>query len=93
MTRHAERCRSNSAQGFEASFWLAEGKRIYGLGDNERFRIQHREHRVEMWIENVNRYAPILYLMSSRNWAIFINTTWKHEFDIGHTERDNMQNC
>ncbi|RKN79004.1 TIM-barrel domain-containing protein [Paenibacillus ginsengarvi] len=88
LTRQPERPWPVAAQGFGAHFMLADGERIYGLGDVKRDRIQHRGHRAEMRIENVHRYAPVPFMMSSRRWGVFINTTWCHEIDIGHTVRD-----
>ncbi len=75
--------RSDPATGFGAEFALAEGERLYGLGDVTRDRIQKRGDRSAIWVVNVKSYVPIPYVMSSRGWALFVNTTWRHYFDLG----------
>jgi len=75
-------------RGFEASFRLAQGERLYGLGDVDRDCIQRRGKIYEMIIKNVIAYAPIPFLMSSSGWAIFLNTTWFHTVDAGATNPD-----
>jgi len=88
LTCQAERSWSNTVQGFGAHFMLSDGERIYGLGDVKRDRVQHRGYRAEMRVENVHRYAPVPFLMSSRRWGLFINAIGCHEIDIGHAQRD-----
>ena len=39
-------------------------------------------------MQNVSSYVPIPFLMSSRGWAVFLNTTWFHEYDAGVTAPD-----
>ncbi|RKN80532.1 TIM-barrel domain-containing protein [Paenibacillus ginsengarvi] len=90
LTRHAAPSRYEAGQGFAVHFTLADGERWYGFGDETRERIEHRGHRTSMWVENVKRYAPVPFLMSSRGWGLAINTTWKHEIDIGCTQPDRL---
>ena len=78
-------------RGFGAEFALADGERLYGLGDVTRERIQKRGYKTMMWVVNVESYVPIPYVMSSRGWAMFINTTWRHFVDLGHDLADRMR--
>jgi len=79
------------AGGFEAQFKLSDGERLFGLGDETRDRIQKRGHKTMMWVTNCTCYAPTPYLMSSHGWAMFVNTTWRHFFDLGHGDPDVMR--
>lgn len=82
---------SGPDRGFGAVFGLAEGEKLYGLGDVTRDRIEKRGFRTQIWVVNVQSYVPIPYVMSSRGWALFLNTTWRHAFDLGATEPDQLK--
>lgn len=82
---------SNRQKGFGAEFSLADDEKIYGLGDVTRDRIEKRGHRFDMWVLNVKSYAPIPFLMSSKGWALFMNTTSRHSVDIGKTVSDRLR--
>jgi alpha-glucosidase len=82
---------SDAERGFGAEFSLADGERLYGLGDVTRDRIQKRGYKTIMWVRNVASYVPIPYVMSSRGWALFLNTTWRHYFDLGATQPDRLR--
>lgn len=79
---------SSYDSGFAAEFQLAEDEKLYGLGDESRYGIQKRGHRAKMWVKNVESYSPIPFLMSSRGWGFFLNSTWRHFFDLGQTDVD-----
>ncbi|MDD3925493.1 MAG: glycoside hydrolase family 31 protein [bacterium] len=64
-------------------FDLSENERLFGLGDQTRDRIEHRGSRARMWVSNVSSYIPIPFLMSSRGYGIFVNTTSDHRWDLG----------
>lgn len=91
LTRDVEPPWSEPERGFGAALALAEGERLYGLGDVTRERIQKRGTRALMWVRNVEAYVPIPYVMSSRGWALLLNTTWRHVFDLGHTAPDHLR--
>lgn len=76
------------AGGFRAAMQLCETEKLYGFGDTTRDRIQMRGFRAEMWIKNVASYMPIPWLMSSRGWGLFVNTTWRHVIDAGESRPD-----
>ncbi|MEF3305213.1 glycoside hydrolase family 31 protein [Paenibacillus sp. GYB003] len=74
--------------GFAAEFALADDEKLYGLGDESRQLLQKRGHRAKMWVKNVDCYAPIPFLYSSKGWGLFLNTTWRHVFDLGRQKKD-----
>ncbi len=74
--------------GFGARFGLQEGERFVGFGDQTRDRIEHRGGAARMWIRNVNSYTPIPFFMSSRGYGLFVNSTWRHVYDMGKTSND-----
>lgn len=82
---------SGPEEGFGAELTLVDGERLYGLGDVTRDRIQMRGHRAQMWVKNVSAYVPVPFVMSSRGWAVFVNTTWRHVFDLGQRQPDRMR--
>ena len=49
-----------------------------------------RGRRATLWARNVSSYIPIPYLASSRGWAILVNTTFKHHYDLGATQSDRL---
>ena len=67
--------------GWCVSFTLAEKEHLYGLGDVTRDRLDKRGYKCNMWVTNVQSYQPIPYLMSSRGWAVTVNTTYQHTID------------
>lgn len=91
LTRTAAAPQSDPASGFHAEFSLADTERLYGLGDVTREHIQKRGDRVAMWVVNVKAYVPIPVLLSSRGWGLFLNTTWKHYFDLGYRYPDRLR--
>ena len=78
-------------KGFRLEVPLAPAERFYGLGDETRETIQKRGHTADMWIENVTSYGPIPFLVSSDGWAIFINSTYRHRWDVGDTAADTLR--
>ncbi len=91
LTQQPVAARSGADAGFDAQFALADGERLYGLGDETRDTIQKRGHLARMWVTNVSCYVPIPFLMSERGWAIFCNTTWRHSWDVGHSQPDRLR--
>ena len=77
-------------EGFELRFPLAEGERVYGLGDVSRENIQRRPGKYEIWVKNVNSYIPMPMALTSKGWGVFVNTTWRNVFDVGAEDRAAM---
>lgn len=74
--------------GYSIRFPLLPDERIYGLGDVSRDNIQRRPGRYEIWVKNVNSYIPIPMALSSKGWGVFVNTTWRNNFDVGKADKD-----
>lgn len=88
IIREAAGPKLNGNTGFSSEFVLEEEEKLYGLGDESREGLQKRGRRARMWVKNVECYAPVPYLMSSGGWGFFLNTTWRHSFDLGYTRED-----
>ncbi len=73
-------------KGFEVRFPLAEGERVFGLGDVSRENIQRRPGSYEIFVKNVNSYIPMPMAWTSRGWGVLMNTTWRNRFDVGKTD-------
>lgn len=69
---------------------LAKNERIYGLGDANRECIQRRGLATQIWATYGPSYAPSPYIMSTQNYGLFVNTTWRHYWDIGKSQKDEM---
>ncbi len=82
---------SVSDAGWEVKLPLKDGEQLYGLGDINRTRFDKRGHTYRAWVVDVARYMPIPYLMSSEGWAIGINTTFEHLYDVGDSESDKLK--
>ena len=76
--------------GFGVSFDLQKDELFYGLGDTDREHLQHRGHLMRSWVSYGQAYAPAPFIMSSKGWAIFVNTTFKHYYDVGKSDPDKM---
>ena len=77
-------------KGYELRFPLADGERVYGLGDVSRENIQRRPGKYEIWVKNVNSYIPMPMAVTSKGWGVLVNTTWRNFFDVGATDRAAM---
>jgi len=78
-------------KGFEIRIPLAGKDRLFGLGDSARGNVMRRGTTARMFIRNVLGYGPMPYLMSSEGWAIFVNCTYEHTFDMGETDPDMLR--
>ncbi|WP_164974123.1 glycoside hydrolase family 31 protein [Filimonas effusa] len=72
------------------SISLKKGERFYGLGNASREGIQHRGHAIRMWVQYQHSESPIPYIMSTKGWGLFYNTTRLHFFDVGRFNNDKM---
>jgi alpha-glucosidase len=70
------------------SIKLENGERFYGGGSTSREHIQHRGELLRMWATYQHTEIPMPFVMSSRGWGIFNNTTRKNFFDIGNHDKD-----
>lgn len=69
---------------------LEDGERFYGGGSTSREHIQHRGELLRMWTTYQHTEIPMPFMMSSRGWGIFNNTTRKNYFDVGSYEKDRL---
>ncbi len=77
--------------GWEALFDLDATESLYGLGDLLRGTLDRRGCRADMWVRNVVSYLPVPFLMSSRGYGIFLNTTLRHYWDVGAGRPDRLR--
>ncbi len=76
--------------GFRIAVPLLAEERLFGLGDENRTMIMKRGHRAIIWQTNVTSYGPIPYLMSDAGWAILVNCTYGHVFDVGASDKTQL---
>jgi len=77
--------------GIEIDFAVNKNERFYGLGDQTRDRIEQNKTLADMWILNVATYIPIPFLISSAGYGIFVNTTIRHYWDVGKSEKNKLK--
>lgn len=73
---------SNGGSGFHLQISLDQEEYLYGLGDISRDRIERRGLVAEMSVKDDESFTPIPYVMSSRGWAIIVNTLYSHTMDL-----------
>lgn len=76
--------------GFSISIPSPDNERFFGLGDAGRDGVNHRGRSLNIWVANVSSYGPIPLLLSSRGYAILINSTYRQKFDICDTEKNTL---
>lgn len=69
------------------SFSMEDGERFYGGGSTSRDHIQHRGEFLRMWTTYQQTEIPMPFMMSSRGWGIYNNSTRKSFFDIGSQQK------
>ncbi len=77
-------------EGFEIRIPLSEKERIFGGGDSTREHLMHRGRKLVMDVTDIIGYGPIPVMFSTDGWAILVNCTYCHIFDIGSTDPDAM---
>lgn len=70
------------------SFSMEDGERFYGGGSTSRDHIQHRGEFLRMWTTYQQTEIPMPFMMSSRGWGVYNNSTRKSFFDIGNRRKD-----
>ena len=73
-------------KGFSVRFSLADGERIYGLGDASRANIMRRPGKYDIWISNNTCNIPIPMTLSSAGWGLLLNCTWRNVWDVGESD-------
>lgn len=67
---------------------MENGERFYGGGSTSRDHIQHRGELLRMWTTYQHTEIPMPFMMSSRGWGVFNNTSGKCFFDVGAATED-----
>lgn len=69
------------------SFSMEDSERFYGGGSTSRDHIQHRGEFLRMWTTYQQTEIPMPFMMSSRGWGVYNNSTRKSFFDIGNQQK------
>ena len=69
------------------SISMEDGERFYGGGSTSRDHIQHRGEFLRMWTTYQHTEIPMPFMMSSRVWGVYNNSTRKSFFDIGNQQK------
>ena len=69
------------------SISMEDGERFYGGGSPSRDHIQHRGEFLRMWTTYQQTEIPMPFMMSSRGWGVYNNSTRKSFFDIGNQQK------
>lgn len=69
------------------SFSMEDGERFYGGGSTSRDHIQHKGEFLRMWTTYQQTEIPMPFMMSSRGWGVYNNSTRKSFFDIGSQQK------
>lgn len=70
------------------SISMEDGERFYGGGSTSRDHIQHRGEFLRMWTTYQQTEIPMPFMMSSRGWGVYNNSTRKSFFDVGNRRKD-----
>jgi alpha-glucosidase len=81
---------ASPGEGFQFALRLDPDSPMYGLGDVSRDHVDRRGFSADMWVTNVRSYAPSPVLMSPAGWGVYLNTTWRHYFDVGSRSADQL---
>lgn len=80
----------DEGNGFCFEFTINESERFYGLGAQTSERIEHHGTVADIWTRSCSANIPIPLLISSRGYAILVNTTFRSVWDIGSTKKGNL---
>ena len=82
---------SFSDEGSLVEFELFDDNEDYiGFGDLTRDRIYHRGYKANCTVSNVASYIPVPFFMSTRGYAIMVNSTHQVIFDMGCTDKKKL---
>ena len=80
-----------SEAGSLVEFELFDDDEDYiGFGDLTRDRIYHRGYKANCNVSNVASYIPVPFFMSTRGYAIMVNSTYQVIFDMGCTNKNKL---
>lgn len=73
-------------QGYRLALKMREGEKILGLGDTQRQKLMLNGLSGDLWIQNPVCHIPVPFVLSSRGYGIFFNTTRRLVYDVGKSE-------
>lgn len=74
----------------EVSFSASKNEDWIGFGDVTRERMFHRGNKVDCWVKNVHSYIPVPFFISTKGYAILVNSTHRVEFDVCATKKNKL---
>lgn len=89
MTRFTP-CHAVGQRGNGLDIGIAKEEKFYGLGYRHANHLQLRGASYRNHVAYGQSYGPIPFLMSSKGWAVYYNTTYDSYFDIGNTDKDQI---
>ena len=72
----------------EARFVLPPDRTFFGLGDQQRERLELRGTLGDLWVRNVTGYIPIPFFWTPDGFGLLVNTTRRLIVDLGHSSPD-----
>ena len=69
----------------EARFVLPAERTFYGLGDQQRERLELRGTLGDLWVRNVTGYIPIPFWWTPDGFGLLVNSTRRLIVDLGHS--------
>ena len=80
-----------SEEGALVEFEIFDDEEDYiGFGDLTRNRIYHRGYKANCNVSNVASYIPVPFFMSTRGYAVMVNSTHQVIFDMGCTDKNKL---
>ena len=61
-----------------------------GFGDVSRETMWFRGHSIRCWLSNIKEYIASPFFMSTRGYAVLVNTTYPCEFDMAKAQPDSI---
>ncbi len=80
----------SKTEGFQAVMTADIDEKYYGLGDTTRECLQKRGTVADIWVKNVKSYVPSPFILSSKHYGIYSNTTYRQIFDICSKNSDEL---
>lgn len=77
--------------GNSGSFQAEAGEDWIGFGDITRTRMYHRGHKFDCWVRNVKSYVPVPFFLSTRGYAVLVNSTHRVEFDMAASQPETVR--
>ena len=73
--------------GFKGVFEINPEEEFFGFGDQTRKYLTQRGKKADLNIKNVASYIPVPFFMSTSGYGLMMNTTYRHQFDMGASDK------